>query len=98
MTQPIYKVFLARPTEAGYQLPDKERNELWTKHNEAVEKYGVKSTLICDSSWTSEQFLFWGVEEFPSIEAVQEFHKVLNEIDWFRYFEAVTLLGTKMEI
>jgi hypothetical protein len=97
MTKPIYKVFLAHPTEAGYQLPDEERNELWAKHNEAVEKYGVKSTLICDSSWASEQFLFWGVEEFPNIEAVQEFHKILNDIDWFRYFEAVTLLGTQME-
>jgi len=97
MTQPIYKVFLARPTEAGYQLPEKERDEMWAKHDEAVKKAGVKSILICDSSWASEQFLFWGVEEFPSMEAVLEFHKTLNEINWFRYFESMTLLGTKME-
>lgn len=97
MTQSIYKVFLARPTEAGYQLSEKERNEIMAKHNEVMEKAGVKPILICDSSWASEQFLFWGVEEYPSMEAVQEAHKALSEINWFRYFESMTLLGTKME-
>jgi hypothetical protein len=74
MAQPIYKVFLARPTEASYQLSDNDRKEIWAKHDEAYQKAGVKFILICDSSWMSEQFLFWGVEEYPSIEAVQEFH------------------------
>lgn len=96
MTQPIYKLFMARLTEAGYQLPEEEREKMWAKHDEAYQKAGGKTILICDSSWASEQFLFWGIEEYPSIEAVQESHKVLNEINWFRYFEAVTMLGTKM--
>jgi hypothetical protein len=37
------------------------------------------------------------VEEFPDIEAVQKHTADLNELDWFRYLDSMTLLGSKME-
>ena len=52
--------------------------------------------LFCDSSWNSEEWLYWGVEEFPSMEAVQEFARRLMELDWFRYIDSEVLLGTKV--
>lgn len=50
--------------------------------------------LICNSAWNSEQWLYWGVEEFPSIEAVQEFARCLMDLNWFRYVDSEILLGT----
>ena len=50
--------------------------------------------ITCDSTWSSEKWWFWGVEEYPSIEAVQEYAKVLVEIGWLRYIDSETLLGT----
>jgi hypothetical protein len=97
MAKPVYKLFMARPTEAGYQLTEDERNKIWAKHAEISKKLDVKIILICDSYWVSEKWHFWGVEEYPNMDALQKYHEALNEIQWFRYFEAETLLGIRME-
>jgi hypothetical protein len=65
--------------------------------DEAFEKAGAKRPIICDSSWSSDQWSFAGVEEFPNIEAVQNYMAALNELNWFRYVEATSILGTKFE-
>ena len=96
MAKPIYKVFLGRPTEAMYQLSQEEQNSLMAKVSETLEKVGGKPVVVCDSSWASEQWLFFGVEVYPDIEAVQKSTELLNELNWFRYMEAMTVLGTEM--
>jgi hypothetical protein len=37
------------------------------------------------------------VEEFPDLEAVQQHTKLLEELNWMRYVEAETLLGTAIQ-
>jgi chlorite dismutase len=98
MAEPIYKFFMARFSEAWYQLSEEERQSLKAKHDEAFEKAGAKRPIICDSSWSSDQWSFAGVEEFPNIEAVQNYMAALSELNWFRYIEATSVLGTKFEI
>lgn len=97
MSKPVFKLFMARMTEAGYQLSHEEWEKLGAKHDEVMKKFGVKFIILCNSSWVSEKYHFWGVEEYPDIEAVQGCHAALSEIDWFRYYEAETLLGTRIE-
>ena len=70
MAQPIYKLFMGRFLEAWYQLSEEERNRLIAKLNEALEKVGAKRPILCNSSWSSDQWLVAGVEEFPNLEAV----------------------------
>ena len=97
MTGPIYKMFHARWTEAWYQLSQEQRDAMFAKMNETAERVGIKSVIICDSSWNSDKWLFWGVEEYPDMQAIQEYTKCLTELDWFRYVDAETLLGTKWQ-
>jgi hypothetical protein len=97
MAQPIYKLFMGRVVEAWYQLSQEEQNSLVAKLNEALEKVGGKRLILCDSSWSSDQWSFSGIEEFPNIEAVQRYTAALKELNWFRYCESVTVLGTKFE-
>ena len=94
MAGPVYKMFYARMKEAWFQLSKEEQGALFGKIEEAMKKVGGKSMITCDSSWNSEKWWFWGVEEYPNIEAVQEYAKLLNEIDWLRYCNSETLLGT----
>ncbi len=96
MARQIYKLFLGKPTEAWHQMSKQEQDSLFAKTNQALEKVGGKSVLVCDSSWTSEQWPFFGLEVFPDIEAVQKFTEMLNELNWFRYMESMTVLGTEM--
>ena len=97
MAEPIYKLFMGRFSEAWYQLSKEDQNNLIAKLNEALEKAGGKRPILCDSSWSSDQWSFAGIEEFPDIEAVQKFTAVLQELNWFRYCESTNVLGTKLE-
>ena len=93
MAGPIYKLYMGRMTEAWYQLSEEEQNDLMTRIG--AERVGGKTVVECNSLWSSEQWLFFGVEEFPDIEAVQKHAEDLMEVDWFRYIESVSVLGTK---
>ena len=45
----------------------------------------------------SDQWAFAGVEEFPHIEAVQNYIAATNEFDWFRYVQSTNVLGIKLK-
>ena len=97
MAKPIYKFFMARFSQAWYQLSKEEQKSFVAKLDEALEKAGGKRPIICDTSWSSDQCLIAGMEEFPNIEAVQNYMAAVNELNLFRYVEGTSVLGTKME-
>ena len=97
MAEPIYKFFMGRFSEAWYQLSKEEQDSLVAKLNDALEKVGAKRPILCNSNWSSDQWSYAGVEEFPNIEAVQKYMEAVNELNLFRYIEATSFLGTKME-
>jgi hypothetical protein len=97
MAQPIYKLFLVKPTEAWYQLSQDEQNQLLAKVQEALPKAGGKQVVLCNSGWASERWPVWGVEQFPDLEAAQKHNQLLNELNWFRYVESMTVLGIEWQ-
>ena len=98
MAQPVYKLWTVKFKEAWYQLSKDERNSLFAQVTATLEKVGAKIVVACDASWSSEQWPFFGIEEYPDIEAVQAHAQLLNEMQWFRYVESTTALGTALEI
>ena len=96
MAQHIYKLFLGNRTEAWHQLPADEQHALLAKVNAALEKVGGKRVVSCDPSWSTEQWHFWGVEEFPDVQAVMKHTKLLADLKWDRFVETMTVLGTKV--
>ncbi|MFT3892158.1 MAG: hypothetical protein QM730_11035 [Anaerolineales bacterium] len=94
MSTPVYKMFKARMREAWYQLSKEQQEVLETKMDEMVAKLGIQRVVVCNSNWYSEQWTFWGVEVFPSIEVVQEYANFLDQLDWFRFCESEMMLGT----
>ncbi len=97
MAQPIYKFFQVRWTEAWYQLSQGEQKQLMTKVEEALAQVGGKNVVLCFSGWSNERWIAFGVEEFPDMEAVHKHSQLLNELNWFRYLESRTTLGTAYE-
>jgi hypothetical protein len=97
MATPIYKLFRGKFKEAWHRLSPEEQSNLFGQVEAALEKVGGKTVVFCDSSWASEEWLVFGVEEFPDIEAVQQHAKLLGELNWYRYVETSTLLGTAWE-
>ena len=60
MARPIYKVYLFKPTEAWYQLPDDKKDNFRKQLAKALKKVGGKEIVECFSGWNSEQYLGWG--------------------------------------
>ena len=95
MAQTIYKLYLGKLSNAWHQLSADEQRTLRSKVDAALGQAGGKSVIMCDPSWSTEQWDFWGVEEFPDVEAVMKHTKLLADLKWDRYVETMTVLGTK---
>ena len=97
MSEPIYKFFTGRFLSDWYQLSKEEQQSILAKLNDALAKLGAKRTILCNTYWSTDEWVWAGVEEFPNIEAVQKYMATLQEPNWGRYADATSLLGTKWE-
>ena len=93
MAEPIYKLFMFKLTEAWYQLSEEEQASHQAKEQKTLEKVGGKTIIACNTVWSSEPWLVFGINEYPDIEAVQKHAELCLEIQHFRYTEGKTLLG-----
>lgn len=97
MSKHIYLLVIAKGfTEAWYQLSKEEQDNLWSKVEEVDKRAGAKWLIVCDSRWADEGVFDWGVIEYPDMEAYQKKVEELEKLQWWRYFSAKTILGTKM--
>ena len=98
MSTSVYLLVLGKGhTEAWYQLSKEEQDSLWSKVEEVDKRAGATYQLFCNSRWADEEISAWGVIEYPSMEAYLQKVEELEKLDWWRYFSAKTILGTKME-
>lgn len=96
MAQPIYKVWFMKYKESWYKLTTEEQNKLMAQNTESQKQVGCEAIMVCASVWASEEWLAWGVEKYPNIEAVQKHSENLYSMNWFEYAESKTYLGTEM--
>jgi hypothetical protein len=97
MAGPVYQLWMYRFKEAWYQLSEEEQQSHWAEMLEAIEKVGGKSVIGCVSFWATEQWVAFGVDEYPDVEAIQQKTRLLWELRHYRYVESLTLLGKKFE-
>jgi hypothetical protein len=98
MSKPVYLLVMGQGnTEAWYQLPKEEQNNLWSKAMEVEKRAGAKLVIACNSRWADEALSDWVVLEYPNMEAIQQKVEELEKLNWWRYFSAKTILGTKIE-
>ncbi len=97
----IVKVWFSKPREAWYSLSEKEQKDFFKKEQEMAKKlrakFGIKTINTSKSLWSNEEWFEFGMEEFPNIEAVQEYNEQLSKLGMYKYFEAKVLLGTPIE-
>jgi len=92
---PIYRLAFFKITEDGY-LASKDDQDSWNQKHEAIAKeFGAQVLLGCDGSWCNEEWPYWLVESYPSLEAVQGLRLKTYEAGWYRYVTATSLLGVK---
>jgi hypothetical protein len=98
MSKPVYLLVLVKgATEAWHQLPQDQQAEMWQKAFASLDQAGGKAMISCDARWSSQQWWAFSVEEYPSVEVLQEHMKRLEKMNWWRYLEITTVLGTAYE-
>ena len=99
MATPIYLLVLGKGhTEAWFQFSKEEKDALWEKVMAADKRAGAKWLILCKARWADEELLDWGVLEYPSMEAYLQKVDELEELGWWRYFSAKTILGTAWQL
>jgi hypothetical protein len=97
MAGPIYKLYVGKRTEAAYQLTQEETLQIYADLEKVFGEVGGKSVIHCRSNWSSERWHFFGIEEFPDIDAVQKYEEAARQMDWYRYVDSMSVLGIKSE-
>jgi hypothetical protein len=96
MGQSVYKLWQGRFTEAWHQLAQEDQQRLLSQVMEALNKAGGKELVICSAAWSNERWPFFVVEEFPDLDAVQRHEQILTDLNWARYIDSRTTLGTEL--
>jgi hypothetical protein len=82
--------------EPWYKLTAEEQKTLMAKDEESLKQVGGELIIMRMSVWASEEWLGWGVEKYPDMEAVQKHAMNLFGMNWFQYVDSKTYLGTEM--
>jgi len=94
--KPIIRLFFAKIKEAFYNLSEEEKKEFMRKDRENLDELGCKIMMMVDCRWSNEEWNFIGVEEWPTIEALEKRAKFeYEELGAYRYVESKTYLGTR---
>jgi len=94
--KPIVRVYFAKLKEAWFQLSEKEQIEFMRKDNEKLEELECTFTTY-DCSWSNDEWQFFAVEEWPTIEAIEKLAKFQEEeLEISRYVESKTFLDTSI--
>lgn len=91
--KPIYKLFMGKFSEAWYRLTEEERQTILAQIQQSWSEGQMRPLVVCDGRWANEQWDFWGVGEFPNLEAVETHTMRLHEIGWFRHIQSESYLG-----
>ena len=94
--EPIIRLFFAKIKGAFYNLSEEEKKEFMRKDRENLDELGCKIMMMVDCRWSNEEWNFIGVEEWPTIEALEKRAKFeYEELGAYRYVESKTYLGTR---
>jgi len=94
-SKPIIRLFFAKMKNAFIELTEEEKMAFMRKDRENLDKLGMKAVTMVDCHWSNEEWDYIGVEQWPSMEAIEireQFEK--EELEVFKYVDSKTYLGT----
>jgi hypothetical protein len=92
MSKPVFKLYLMKPKLEAVMAPAEQQQALMGKVADILAQVGGK-VLISGDIWSDEQYQYFGVEQFPSWQALREHDRCLREFNWFQYLESETFVG-----
>lgn len=93
--KPIIRLFFAKMKAEFIDLPEEEKVAFMQKDRGNLDELGMKAVSMIDCSWSNEEWDYIGVEQWPTMEAIEKREKFeKEELEIFKYVESKTYLGT----
>jgi 3-deoxy-D-arabino-heptulosonate 7-phosphate (DAHP) synthase len=89
MAEPIRRVWMSRIKKSFFELPQEEQDEMMAKISESFKACGGKFLGGGDCSKTSSKWHWFGMEEWPNAEALQQHAKNQEDMGWRPYMEEI---------
>ena len=91
----VIRLYFAKMKDAFGDMSEEERMAFMRKDRENLDRLGMKAVSMIDCSWSNDEWDYIGVEQWPSMEAIEKREIFENEeLGVFKYVESKTLLGT----
>ena len=68
----IIRVMFVKIKPAFYKPSEKEQQEFMVKDRKNLEELGCKVLMMIDCRWSNEEWDYTGVEEWPTMEALEK--------------------------
>ena len=95
----VGKVYILRRfREAGYALSTGEREAKLAQVAAARLECGGRLLVSAAARWSRHGIYGFGAEIFPDIESLQKHTEALEKLDWDRYVESESFVGTPLII
>ena len=91
----VGKVYIVRRfREAGYALSTEERDAKLAQVAAARHECGGRLLVSAVARWSGYGIYGFGAEVFPDLESLQKHTAALDKLDWYRYVESESFVGT----
>ena len=99
MAGQVCKVYIVRRfKDAGYALSEKEREAKLAQVAAVRQECGGRLLVSAVARWSDYGVYGFGAEVFPDIESLQKHTEELEKLDWYRYIDSVSFIGTPLII
>jgi hypothetical protein len=93
--KPIIRLYFAKMKEAFSNMPDEDKITFMRKDRQNLDQLGMQAVTMINCSWSNDEWDYVGVEQWPSLAAIEEREKFENEeLEVFKYVVSKTILGT----
>ena len=93
--KPIIRLMFVNMKEAFNELSEEEQMAFMVKDRKNLEELGCTFEMV-NLTESNEDWQFIGIEEWPSMEAIEKRAKFeLEELELPKYVESKTILGTR---
>jgi hypothetical protein len=96
MDTPVFKLYLAKVSLDGTLLSERRNAELIRKLPQILRGSGGHN-LVTGTIWSDERYRSFGIQMFPSWQAVRAHDRQLDELNWFQYIQSRMYLGVERE-
>jgi hypothetical protein len=103
--EPVYRLYLAKTQPPAQQMQkqqpgdtdnpsyQEELEQLIELSTESMHRAGAKTLLSAYMRWNSEEWEYFGIERYPTVQALIRHSQFLSSNGWYRLTQARSFLG-----